>query len=110
MVVLGLGFVGVWCWPGNRWGSIWALRLNTGFTCSVLLTSSWCFGLAQASRDVRLFSGNVDLAGDRGGVWGLVVLVPGSSLGIGSGLGDHSWLISAALWCWPNDRWGSIWV
>ena len=54
------------------------------------MTSSWCFGLAQASRDVRLFLGNVDLAGHRGGVWGLVDLVPGSSLGIGPGLGDHS--------------------
>ena len=54
------------------------------------MTSSCCFGLAQASRNIRLFLGNVDLAGHRGGVWGLVVLVPASSLGSGPGLGDHS--------------------
>ena len=43
LVLDGVGFVGVWCWPGNRWGSIWILSWNTGFTCGILLTSSWCF-------------------------------------------------------------------
>ena len=45
--------------------------------------------LRQASCGVLLILGDVDLAGHRGDVRGLVILVCGSFLGVGPGLGDH---------------------